>query len=167
MAAFLLSPFDPSPRLIIGITGEQLLVNKQHIEFLATWNSRTAGTLHFLRSILDFSPASDVQTTMEPSATPATETTPRAFTTIFPSGLAVETVEINDPFGPTITNEAISALVVSAESAKGGEAVNVKRVEMGWRGLEVFTVDVVEEMGEKMSSTNIRRKLGERKRAFD
>lgn len=79
----------------------------------------------------------------------------------------VEAVEISDPFGPTITNEAISALVVSEDSAKGGEAVNGKRVEMGWRGLEVFTVDVVEGKGEKMSSTTIRRRLKEREHAFD
>lgn len=73
-------------------------------------------------------------------------------------------MEINDPFGPTITNEQISALVVSTESAKGGDAVNVKRAEMGWKELEVFTVDVVEGEGEggKMSSTDIRRKLEER-----
>lgn len=108
-----------------------------------------------------------MQATIESSSTLATETTPRALTTIFPSGLVVEAVEINDPFGPTITNEAISALVVSAESAKGGEAVNGKRVEMGWRVLEVFTVDVIEGKGEKMSSTTIRRLLEERKHAFD
>lgn len=167
MTAFLLSPLVTSPRLIIGITGEQLLVNKKHGEFLTPWSSRTAETLRFLRGILDFSLSSDVQSTIESSTTPATNTTPRALTTIFPSGLAVETVEINDPFGPTITNEAISALVVSVESAKGGEAVNGKRVELGWKGLEVFTVDVIEGKDGKMSSTAIRRRLEEREHAFD
>lgn len=104
---------------------------------------------------------------MESSATAATETTPRALTTTFQSGLVVEAVEINDPFGPTITRETISALVVSAESAKGGEAVNVKRAEMGWRELKVFMVDVVEENGGRISSTAIRRRLEERERTFD
>lgn len=163
MTAFLISPLAASPRLVIGITGEVLLTTKKHAKFLASWNSRTAQTLRFLRGILDFS-TSGVQTTTESSTTPATETTPLALTTLFASGLAIETVEINDPFGPTITNEAISGLVVSVESAKGGAAVNDKRVGMGWKALEIFMVDVVEGEGEgaKMSSTDIRRKLEEK-----
>lgn len=53
---------------------------------------------------------------------------------------------------------------MSVESAKGGAAVNDKRVGMGWKALEVFMVDVVEGEGEgaKMSSTDIRRKLEEK-----
>lgn len=164
MTAFLISPLASSPRLVIGITGEALLTNKKHPKFLAPWNSRTAQTLRFLRGILDFSMSSGVQTTPESSTNPETEITSHALTTTFSSGLAVEAVEINDPFGPTVTNEDITALVVSAESAKGGAAVNGKRVEMGWKALEVFMVDVVEGEGEggKMSSTDIRRKLEEK-----
>lgn len=43
----------------------------------------------------------------------------------------------------------------------------MKRVEIGWKELEVFMVDVVEEKGEMMSSTAIRRRLEEKERTFD
>lgn len=74
----------------------------------------------------------------------------------------MEIVEINDPFGPTVTNESITALVVSEETRNGGEAVNKKRLEKGWSELEVFMVEVIEGVeGEKLSSTEIRRRLEE------
>ena len=91
------------------------------------------------------------------------------------SGLQIKFVEIWDPFGPTITDKDISALIISAETRSGGKAVNDKRAEKGWPGLEVLEVDVldskdnVESAGQqaadkddfhsKLSSTEIRRKL--------
>lgn len=90
--------------------------------------------------------------------------------------LLLKFVEINDPFGPTITEESITALVVSGETRKGGAAVNDKRVEKGWRELEVFEVDVLsaedaegvdgnevqkvdDEFKNKLSSTSIRERI--------
>lgn len=89
---------------------------------------------------------------------------------------------IADPYGPTITNERISALVVSAETRAGGKAVNDKRAEKGWAELDVFEVDVLDAQpgtGEddvggrdrpqdttlesKISSTEIRRRVAELK----
>jgi len=77
-----------------------------------------------------------------------------------------------DPFGPTITDETITALVISAETRSGGKAVNAKRAEKEWAPLDIFEVDVLgaeEEDGTvtqgkvdetfqgKLSSTEIRR----------
>ncbi|RPA98901.1 hypothetical protein L873DRAFT_1739483 [Choiromyces venosus 120613-1] len=170
MTAFLLSPDAAAPRLVAGITGETLLINKKHSTHLGTWDSRAAKVVDFLRGITDFSanPSSELLTSPS-SSTPQTDITPRSITTTIPGGdgekkreLVIETVEINDPFGPTITNEAISALVVSEETKSGGEAVNKKRTEKSWDALQVYKVDVIEdEGGVKMSSTDIRRKLAE------
>ena len=98
------------------------------------------------------------------------------------STITINYTEISDPFGPTITDERISALVISAETRAGGKAVNDKRREQGWAELEVFEVDVLdaavdqdeEEEGDrkekkslesKISSTEIRRRLQEREAA--
>jgi phosphopantetheine adenylyltransferase len=88
----------------------------------------------------------------------------------YPSNLVIKYVQIMDPFGPTITDESISALVISKETRSGGAAVNEKRKEKGWAPLEVFEVDVLDageeevedETFQKLSSTEIRRLLSER-----
>ena len=83
--------------------------------------------------------------------------------------LAFEFVEISDPFGPTITEENLGAIVVSKETHSGGAAVNEERVKKGWKGLAVFEVDVLqsgeaatatdlEGFESKISSTDIRRR---------
>ncbi|CUS08308.1 unnamed protein product [Tuber aestivum] len=165
MTAFLLSPNAAAPRLVAGITGETLLINKKHSAHLGSWGSRSAEVVDFLCSITDFSANPSPPLTSPSSSTPETDITPRSITNTIPCGekeLVIETVEINDPFGPTITNEAISALVVSEETKNGGEAVNKKRTEKSWDALQVYKVDVIEnEGGVKMSSTDIRRRLEE------
>ncbi|PWW74918.1 hypothetical protein C7212DRAFT_353085 [Tuber magnatum] len=165
MTAFLLSPNAAAPHLVAGITGKTLLINKKHSTHLGSWDSRSAEVVDFLRGITDFSASPSQLLTSPSSSTPETGITPRSITTTIPGGekeLVIETVEINDPFGPTITNEAISALVVSEETKNGGEAVNKKRTEKSWDALQVYKVDVIEdEEGVKMSSTDIRKRLEE------
>ena len=165
MTAFLLSPNAAAPRIVAGITGETLLINKKHSTHLGSWDSRAAKVVGFLRGITDFSADPSQLVTSPSSSTPETDITPRSTTATISDGekeLVIETVEINDPFGPTITNEAISALVVSEETKNGGEAVNKKRTEKSWDALQVYKVDIIEdEGGVKMSSTDIRRKLEE------
>lgn len=43
--------------------------------------------------------------------------------------LQVEIVPLDDPFGVSITDPLLQCIVVSEETKKGGEAVNVKRAE--------------------------------------
>ena len=92
------------------------------------------------------------------------------------SQIVINYTSISDPFGPTITDPDISALVISAETRAGGKAVNDKRREKGWKELEVFEVDVLdaspgdgeeeerevrEGFESKISSTEIRRRMVE------
>ena len=149
----------------IGITGDQLLVKKKHAEVLESWHLRQQACQTFLDSLLNF-------TSNPPHTTHRNDPGPngKSVDLQYPSGLVVKCTEIQDPFGPTITEEAISALVISGETRSGGKAVNDKRKEKGWKELEVFEVDVLD-AGEderesvregfegKLSSTAIREKL--------
>ncbi|GLI78856.1 hypothetical protein PoHVEF18_007178 [Penicillium ochrochloron] len=151
--------------LTVGVTGDALLKNKKYAEFLESWDARFQSTAAFLRAITDFSPDN----------TPRTERT----TAPGPNGnfvvmkiqpnLTFKFVEIWDPYGPTITEESLTALVVSKETASGGAAVNDERAKKGWKSLAIFEVDVLQ-TGEvtdvmdannfesKISSTDIRRR---------
>ncbi|KAK0933662.1 hypothetical protein LTR29_014775 [Friedmanniomyces endolithicus] len=150
----------------IGITGDQLLVNKKHAEVLESWSDRQEAVRAFLDSILNFNPS-------PPSTTTRNDAGPngKSVDLHYPSNLTIKCTEIQDPFGPTITDEQISALIISGETRSGGKAVNDKRKEKGWKELEVFEVDVLdaeeelegleakEGFGSKLSSTAIREKL--------
>lgn len=188
--ALLLDPPSPDtlppPKLIIGLTGPHLLLNKAHSSALQPWPARAHATLSFLAGILTLSPSAAITTTSEtapskspvpvpvPVLAPPGESAPpqRLLATLSLPGhgagaagggkVEIEIHEINDPFGPTITQEGISALVVSEETRAGGGMVNARRRELGWGELEVFVVGVVEggegEGGGKLSSTEIRRR---------
>ncbi|RAL62958.1 hypothetical protein DID88_004047 [Monilinia fructigena] len=152
-SALLLQPAaglqDPPRRLIIGITGDELLKNKKYAEYLQSW---------------------------ETSQEEAIETVPleslngRAMhTKLKACSINIECVEIQDAYGPTITDETVTALIVSGETRSGGQAVNDKRVEKGWKALDVYEVDVLDaqdglettpksdDFASKISSTAIRK----------
>lgn len=162
-------------RLIVGVTGDELLKNKKYAEYVGSWDQRQQDVVNFLVSILSFArPGQEIVETLrydEPGPNG------RAVHTKLKSGfVTIECVEIQDSFGPTITDESITALVVSGETRSGGQAVNDKRAEKGWHALEVFEVDVLdaEEHGDgpsktsdfasKISSTAIRKRKAERAR---
>lgn len=116
-------------------------------------------------------PAEAEPCTPQPTTTPPAIANPQTLTTTVSirggGEVTIEIVEINDPFGPTITNPQIQALVVSEETRGGGLMVNQKRREKGWSELDVFAVGVVmegggDQAGEKMSSTEIRMRRGEK-----
>lgn len=181
MATLLLEPpsqSDQGRRVIVGITQGELLKNKRYASFLESWEARQQNVSDFLLALLDYS---------TPEATP-----PAVYQVSRPGlnrkevhlklspALVVEFVPISDPFGPTITDESISALVVSKETRGGGQTVNEKREELGWPPLEVFEIDVLEadEPGDhggvkgkfdgKISSTELRRRQSEKaKQLYD
>ncbi|KAK3057954.1 hypothetical protein LTR09_001031 [Extremus antarcticus] len=160
----------------IGITGDQLLKNKKHAEVLESWEDRYRSVMTFVDAIVDFAPpASPGQRHVSTRDDPGPNG--KSMDVSYPSGLIVKCTEIQDPFGPTITEEQISALIISAETRAGGKAVNDKRAEKGWKPLEVFEVDVLDadddDSGEKvkegfenkLSSTAIREKLAKKRQS--
>lgn len=155
--------------LTIGITGDALLKNKKYGDYLESWGDRQQAAHEFLSSIIYFGQTSDQEIRTEEM----NESGPNghAVHVTYPFNLVIKYVEIWDPFGPTITDESISALVISLETRSGGKAVNSKRAEKGWSPLEVFEVSVLDATEEesvdetfqsKLSSTEIRRMRSER-----
>jgi len=164
--------------LTIGVTGDELLRNKKYAELVESWEDRQSSVSAFLRAIMDFRPQVDAKI----ETTEMFERCPNGHAVHVALGTSVilKCVEISDPFGPTITDETISALVLSAETRGGGKAVNDKRGEKGWPGLEILEVDVLDaqetpddantDINEdafqnKLSSTSIRKALSAKGRA--
>ena len=177
MTALVLEPHRPSESdrkrtLTVGITGDELLKKKEFVNEMQDWDQRQQSVGKFLTSFLMLD--SPYRVPLKTSRTMSPDTGARAVRDEFKSGLVISYVEIFDPFGPTITDEEISALVVSAETQSGGKAVNDRRSKNGWVALEVFEVDVLNaredqdtdgqrsverEFQNKISSTAIRQKL--------
>ncbi|KAI9660377.1 MAG: hypothetical protein M1821_009727 [Bathelium mastoideum] len=179
MTALAIEAADASPRgqdrtLTVGITGDELLKNKQHAEQLEPWTMRQRRVIDFLLAILDFCPKRHsfhdnfITTTYKSVPGP----NGHVVSTRLASGITINCVHIQDPFGPTITDPNISALIVTAETRSGGQAVNSKRAEKDWPALQVFEVDVLDteqdegrgllnkeadDFRTKISSTEIRR----------
>ncbi|KAI7860479.1 hypothetical protein BDC45DRAFT_530074 [Circinella umbellata] len=86
-------------------------------------------------------------------------------------GLEYIVVPITDPYGPTITEPSVQALVVSKETEKGGDACNVERAKRDFPPLVIRTIDVIssdstavdgKDMGAlKISSTWIRKYIAQ------
>ena len=178
MTALVLDP-EPSPgwSIAVGITGDELLKNKQYREVLESFEQRLSAVRRFLLDILEL--ISPIHTLQSTSRVESSGPHGRTVHDVLKSGLNVKYVEIFDPCGPTLTEESITGLVLSGETRKGGEFVNEKRDEKGWHPLEVFEVDVLDtEEGEassqvqiddkyqgKISSTDIRRRVLQRSKA--
>ncbi|KAI2604365.1 pantetheine-phosphate adenylyltransferase-like protein [Hypoxylon fragiforme] len=139
-------------QFVIGITGDELLKRKKYAEFVQPWDERATNTIQFLASILELS-----RHGWKNSQAPQVTKTGGEYTALFRNGtIEVRCVVIQDAYGPTITTENMDALVVSGETRSGGEAVNQRRKELGWRQLEIFEVDVLDAQGAVYKSTDTR-----------
>ena len=172
--AALLINFRDDPRrersITVGISGDALLQKKQYTDEMMDWNARQLSVRDFLLGLLKMCQPSEK---LKSSVRSSSDVGFRSVYDEFESGLIINYAELSDPYGPTITDKSISALVISRETRAGGKAVNDKREANGWPPLEIFEVDVLgaagcanvreeENFKEKISSTDIRRRLHER-----
>ncbi|KAI1271613.1 cytidylyltransferase [Xylaria sp. FL0933] len=154
-------------RFIIGVTGDELLKRKKYAEFVQPWDLRVTNVIEFLASMLQFSKEGWIDP-------PITRTDDTVVARFRDGAIEIHCVLLQDPFGPTITEEAMDVLVVSGETRSGGDAVNMRRKERGWHELEIFEVDVLDaeestdgpaqtkkDFATKISSTAIRERKAE------
>ncbi|KAK0385108.1 hypothetical protein NLU13_7586 [Sarocladium strictum] len=153
--------------LIVGISGDALLVKKQYTEELQPWTSRARSVISFLSTVLDLEVKESSSSDNGASAPKDNE---ELQATLRDGKVLIRCVNIPDPFGPTITEERIQAIVVSAETRSGGSAINDRRLKKSWQPLSVYEIDVLDAGGiedegaegkesfeSKISSTTIRK----------
>ncbi|KAH8170466.1 cytidylyltransferase-like domain-containing protein [Sarocladium implicatum] len=136
---------DSKGELIVGISGDALLVKKQYAEELQPWTSRAKSVISFLSTVLDLSNTVSVTSSGSSSEGPKDNEEIRA--SMRNGRVLVRCVNIPDPFGPTITEEGIQAIVVSGETRSGGKAINDKREAKNWNPLVVYEIDVLDAGG--------------------
>ncbi|KAL7927086.1 hypothetical protein ACQKWADRAFT_279491 [Trichoderma austrokoningii] len=161
--------------LIVGISGDELLTNKKYANVLQPWAVRANNVLQFLSTIFN-SASSSNNGSLPPTSCPSQDELHATFRN---GAVLVRCVNIHDPFGPTITEEVMDVIVVSGETRSGGQAINDKRTERGWKPLEVFEIDVLDPQdiseegsgaqsngfASKISSTEIRRRIAQARNA--
>ena len=153
---------DQERVLTVGVTGDAMLAKKKYAEFLESWEERFQSTANFLSAIIDFAPDSAPRI----QRTTAVDGKGQMVIMKVRPNLTFKFVEFFDVCGPTITDEKISALVLSKETQAGGATVNDERAKKHWPILTIFEVDVLQSskatninsFEAKISSTDIRQK---------
>lgn len=168
MVAFTVDPPSATEEkkavITVGITAEDLLKNKKYAEFLEDWHDRYRSVHKYLHGIISFDPANEHPESVREIRNPGPNG--HAVLVQYPSGLLIRYVEIWDPFGPTITDEDIDALIISAETRAGGKAVNEKRHAKSWKKLDVFEVDVLDADEQEEDAAGTKAQVGGVQKAF-
>lgn len=133
-----MSLFLTFSKLIIGITGSSLLLNKKFNQVLQSFDIRKSSVLNFIQLIHP----------------------------LISGGKLIEFYEINDICGPTGYISNIDSLIISEETTSGGEFVNKYRKDHGFKQLDITSIKVIgDEQSNsnnswkgKLSSTDIRQR---------
>lgn len=142
----------PNRRIVVGITGPALLVNKKYAEQLNPWKKRATDVIDFLESIISFTNLGPDEAVDRSSLN--THAEDGVYRVHFQEAkILLECVELDNPYGPPVHEEGITALVVSAETRAGGSAINEMRVSKGWKEMEIFEVDVLDAEEAEAGST--------------
>lgn len=104
-------------KLMCGISSDELLKSKALKEMLFPFSKRKENTQHALNRCREF--------------LPKLEQTQNFEFDLFP---------LCDPFGPTITDPTINAMVCSEETKKGCEKINLIRKEKGFQPVEIVCI---------------------------
>ncbi|PHH64868.1 hypothetical protein CDD81_3725 [Ophiocordyceps australis] len=154
----------PCCTLIVGISGDELLVKKQFADELQPWDMRARYVIDFLATVLDANASMapikmadktiETSTYCQPSIDSNSEqpngSSPPELRAIFRNGtVLVRCANIRDTYGPTVAEEHIDAIVVSAETRVGALAINDRRKHRGWHGLYVFEIDVLDAVSDQ------------------
>jgi phosphopantetheine adenylyltransferase len=129
-------------RITIGITADEALHEKNSAGQVKSWDERQENVADFFESIVAFS--KNVKTFRVAEHFDQTGPNGKCVSVQLGPTLTIIYVEISDHYGLTITDEGISALVVSKGKEASAKAINDKREEKGWSPLEVFEVDEVD-----------------------
>lgn len=151
-----------SKSINVGISGSTLLQKKQYVDELESWPARQQAVHSFVM---------DVLSCMRPGVRQIhVHDSPGSVQVECSENVLLRYIELHDPSGPTISNPHIDALVISEETRSGGDAINTRRREKGWKELDILQVGVIDAaLGPdatgstvKLSSTAIRKALHER-----
>ncbi|PHH69650.1 hypothetical protein CDD83_5662 [Cordyceps sp. RAO-2017] len=145
-AALLLRiPVDSgSCTMIIGVSGEKLLKNKEYAEEIQPWDARARCILTFLSTVFGAPTTSEVPVTTVRDEHGSPTSISELQAKFRDGAVLARCVKIQDPLGPTISEEAIDAIVASTETRGGAVVINSKRTARGWRPLKIYEVDLLD-----------------------
>jgi pantetheine-phosphate adenylyltransferase len=67
-------------------------------------------------------------------------------------------VPLDDPYGPTIHDKSIEAIIVSKESEKTADIINKIRIDNEFKPLEIISIELIlSEDGQPISTTRIKK----------
>jgi len=140
-ALMLRSSTTTPSRIVVEIAADDLLKNNAYAEFanFESWKLREEAVARFLIKLLLYPGVSYKDGVERIERSPASGL--EVITRLKQFAITIECIELHDHFGPTITDDTITALVVSRQEHHRGIAINTKRREIGCKPLEVIEVD--------------------------
>ncbi|KAJ6919391.1 hypothetical protein NC651_013374 [Populus alba x Populus x berolinensis] len=146
-------------RIVIGVCDGPMLKNKQFAELIQPIEERMHNVENYIK-VFDLKFEKNVSCSFCSFHLSGEVAKLWTVSTSFKPELVVQAETITDPYGPSIVDENLGAIVVSKETVAGALSVNKKRADRGLSQLKIEVVDLVpEESGgdNKLSSTTLRR----------